>query len=452
MGTTPATFNGSSTYAADLQQTITHAVDIASIPLNQLNANVTSLQGQSTEIGYLQNGFVMLQKAITSLTTGANGGGLSASVSDNTIATANLNSSAAVTPGTYALNVISAGSPTTSVSNPTGLPTVTDPSTTSISTASTYTLSVNNTNFTVTPTTNSLNALAQAINTSGAGVSATVINLGSPSAPSYSLSLQSTGLGNIPIQLKAGSQNLLTTLTTGTPASYQVNGQPSTPISSNSSTVTLAPGLTANLLATGQTTITVAEDSSAAATAVSSFVTAYNATVDELATNHGTAGGPLSGQSIIFSLGQTLRDLTSFTGGSGAVTSLANLGLTFDGTGHLAFDQSQFSSVAASNPGDLASFLGTGTGSGFLASASGIIDGLTNATNGLFQAQQATIQNRITADNQEISDTQARITTMQNQLTAQMSAADALLSTLQSQATFMTQLFQAQNAIATQGS
>ena len=77
MGTTPVTFNGSSTYAADLQQNITHAVAIASIPLNQLNANVTSLQGQSTEIGYLQNGFVALQKAITSLTNGVTGGGRS---------------------------------------------------------------------------------------------------------------------------------------------------------------------------------------------------------------------------------------------------------------------------------------------------------------------------------------------------------------------------------------
>jgi len=451
MGTTPATFNGSSTYAADLQQTITHAVDIASIPLNQLNANVTALQGQSTEIGYLQNGFVMLQNAINSLTTGVNGGGLSASVSDNTIATANLNSSSSATAGTYTLNVISAGSPTTSVSN-TGLPTVADPSSTSISTSGTYTLSVNGSNFTVTPIANSLNALAQAINTSGAGVSATVINLGSPSAPSYTLSLQSTALGNIPIQLNDGTQDLLTTLSTGTQAQYQVSGQPATPISSSSRTVTLSPGLTANLVGTGQTTITVAEDPTAATTAISSFVTAYNATVDELNTNRGTAGGPLTGQSIVFSLGQTLRDLTGYTGGSGAVTSLADLGLTFDGTGHIAFDQEQFASVAASNPGDLASFVGTGKGSGFLAAASGILDGMTNASNGLFQAQQATIQNRISADNREISDTQARITTMQNQLTAQMSAADALLSTLQSQATFMTQLFEAQNAIAQNGS
>jgi len=447
MGTIPATFNGSSTYAADLQQTITHAVDIASIPLNQLNRNVSALQAQATEIGYLQNGFVMLQNAIKSLTAGVSGGGFSASAADNTIATANLTSSSTLSAGTYSLNVINAGSPTVSVSN-TGLPTVADPTVTSISTSSSYTLTVNGSTFTVTPVANSLNALAQAINTSGAGVSATVINLGSPSAPSYTLSLQSSALGDIPIQLNDGTQDLLTTLSTGTQAQYQVNGQPATPISSNRSTVTLAPGLTVNLLQAGQTTITVAENSSAATTALSSFVTAYNATVDELATNRGSAGGPLSGQSIVFSLGQALRDLTNFSGGSGSVTSLTDLGLVFDGTGHLSFDQSQFSSAAAAHPDDLASYFGTGTGSGFLAAASGILNGFISGTNGLFQAQQATIQKRITADNQEISDTQARITTMQNQLTAQMSAADALLSKLQSQVSFMTQLFQAQNAIA----
>jgi len=447
MGTTPVTFNGSSSYAADLQQTITHAVDIASIPLNQLNRNVTALQAQATEIGYLQNGFNLLQNAIKSLTAGVNGGGLSASVADDTIASANLVSSSTINAGTYSLNVINAGSPSVSVSN-TGLPTVTDPTSTSISTASSYTLTVNGSTLTITPVANSLNALAQAINTSGAGVSATVINLGSPSAPSYTLSLQSTALGNIPIQLNDGTQDLLNTLSTGTQAQYQVNGQPATAISSSSSTVTLAPGLTVNLLHTGQTSITVANDPSAASTAISSFITAYNATVDELATNRGTAAGPLSGQGIVFSLGQTLRGLVGFTGGAGSVTTLADLGVTFDGKGHLAFDQEQFASVAAANPGDLASFLGNGKGSGFLAAASSIIDGVTNPSNGIFQAQQATIQHRIDADNLEISDTQDRINTMQTQLTAQMSAADALLSKLQSQVSFMTQLFQAQNAIA----
>lgn len=450
MGTTPATFNPTSTYGPDLQQVITQAVTVASIPLNQLNTNVTTLQGQSTELGNVQNGFNLIQTAIQSLTSASTGGSLSASVGDNTIATANLNSSAAATPGTYTLNVISAGSPTTSVSNA-SLPAVSDPTASSISTSGTYTLTVNGSSYTITPTTNSLNALAQAINSSGAGVSATVLNLGSPSAPDYHLSLQSTALGDVPIQLNDGSQDLLTTLSTGTPAQYQVNGQPSTPISSDSSTVTLAPGLTVNLLGIGQTTVTVANDPTSAETAISSFVTAYNETADELATNRGSAGGALTGESIVFSLQQALQNMANYSGGTGSVTSIADLGLTFDGTGHLDFNQSQFASVAASDPSDLAAFLGTGTGSGFLASAANTLSGLNDPTDGLFESQQGTIENRILADNQEISDTQARITTMQNQLTAQMSAADALLSTLQSQDTFMTQLFQAQNAIAQNG-
>jgi len=450
LGSGTATFNGSSTYAAQLQQTITQAVTVASIPLNQLNANVTTLEGQSTELTTLQNDFSSIQTALQSLTTASNGGNLSASVADSTVATATLNSGASVTAGTYALNVINAGSPTTSLSNST-LPTVADPSATSISTSSSYTLSVNGSNFTITPSTNTLNALAQAINSSGAGVNATVINLGSPSAPSYSLSVQSAALGNIPIQLNDGTQNLLTTLSTGTPAQYQINGQPSTPISSDSSAITLAPGLTVNLVGTGQTTISVTPDSTAAANAISSFVTAYNASVTELANNRGTAGGTLSGQSIVFTLQQTLQDVANFSGGSGSVTSLTDLGLTFDSFGNLQFNQSQFTSVAASDPSDLAAFLGTGTGSGFLASATTALTGLTDPTDGIFQGQQATIQTQVNSDNQEISDTQARITTMQNQLTAQMSAADALLSTLESQNSFMTELLQTQNANANAG-
>ena len=125
MGTTPAaaTFNGTSTYAADLQQEITRAVTIASLPLNQLNSNLTSLQSQGTQLATLQGDFSTIQTAIQSLDQASNGGSLAASVSDNTVATATLDSSAAISGGTYDLNVISAGSPTTTISN-SNLPTV----------------------------------------------------------------------------------------------------------------------------------------------------------------------------------------------------------------------------------------------------------------------------------------------------------------------------------------
>lgn len=442
MGTTPATFSGTSSYAADLQQEITRAVTIASLPLNQLNSNLTSLQSQGSELATLQGDFSAIQSAIQNLDQASNGGSLAATVSDNTVATATLNSGAAISGGTYNLNVISAGAPTTTISN-SDLPTVADPSSTSISPSSSFTLTVDGTTFTINPSENTLSSLAQAINSSGAGVNATLVNLGPPSAPDYKLSVQSVALGNVAIQLSdSGGTNLLSTTSTGSLAQYQINGQPSTPISSDSSTVTLAPGLTADLLATGKTAITVASTSTSAANAISSFVTAYNAAASELDNQHGTAGGPLTGQSIVFSLEQALRNLTNYSGGSGSAQSLADLGLTFNQTGQISFNQSQFASVAASNPGDVAGFLGSASGgTGFLGAATNILHGLDDPTTGLFQSAASTVQSQINSDNQQITATQQQVTAVQNQMTAQMAAADSLIASLQSQVSYFTSLF-----------
>ncbi len=451
MSSTPIYFNGSSTYSADLNQEIAQAVAIASAPLNELEPNLTSLENQSSELTTLQTDFAAILTALQSLDQAANGGGLAATGSDNTVATANLDSTAAISGGTYALNVISAGSPTTTVSN-SDLPTVADPTSTSISSSSSFTLTVGSSTYTINPSANTLDALAQAINSSGAGVSATLVNLGSPSAPDYTLSVQSTTLGNVAIQLNDGTQDLLTTSTTGAPAQYQVNGQPSTPISSDTSTVTLAPGLTADLLATGETTITVAADPSAAANALSSFVSAYNTAASELDTNHGTAGGALTGQSIVLSLQQSLQDLTSYSGGSGSAQNLADLGLTFNSTGQLSFDQTQFTNLENTDPSDVAAFLGSAaSGTGFLNTATNVLNGLENTTNGVFQSAENTVQQQIASVNQQITATDNQAVAVQTQMTEQMSAADALIASLQSQDSYFTTLFASTQSDITNG-
>jgi flagellar hook-associated protein 2 len=274
------------------------------------------------------------------------------------------------------------------------------------------------------------------------------VNIGSPSAPDYRLSLQSSALGTVALQLYDGTQNLLGTPINGTPASYQVNGQPTTPISSDTDTITLAPGLTVNLLAPGNTTVTVASDNTGAANALSSFVSAYNAASSELTNNRGTAGGALTGQSIVFALEQSLESLSGYSGGSGSVTSLADLGIGFNQTGQLTFDQAQFSTVAASDPSDVAAFLGSAeSGTGFLNAATNVLNSLGNATNGVFEASESTVQQQITTDNQQITATQARVTQVQNQMTAQMSAADALIASLQTQATYFTNYFTAEQDV-----
>jgi flagellar hook-associated protein 2 len=257
----------------------------------------------------------------------------------------------------------------------------------------------------------------------------------------------------VAIQLNDGTQDLLNTVTAGSLAQYQVNGQPSTPISSNTDTITLAPGLTANLLGTGDTTVNVAADSSAASSAISSFVTAYNAVANELDNNHGVTGGALTGQSIVLSLRQSLQDLTGFSGGSGSATNLADLGLTFNSTGQLSFDQTQFSNLESSDPSDVATFLGSAaSGSGFLNSATNILNSLVAPTTGVFASAENTVQNQITSDNQQITTAQSQVEAVQKQMTAQMAAADSLISSLQAQSTYFTNYFAAeqnvQNSIA----
>src|SRR5579883_2455691 len=230
---TPA-FSGLSTYAADFQQVITRAVAIASFPLNALNTTKTTLQDQASALGTLGSQFGAIQTAIQNLAKVAGTGAVTPTVSNNSVLTAQ--ASNGVLPGTYNVNVISVGSPTDAISN-NGLTTVTDPTTQSISSSSAFTLTVGSSTYTINPSGNSLNALAQAINASGAGVNATVVNVGSNSAPDYRLALETAKLGNIAVQLNDGSSDLLNTVSTGTQAQYQVNGQPSTPISSDSDTV-----------------------------------------------------------------------------------------------------------------------------------------------------------------------------------------------------------------------
>ncbi len=443
MGTTPATFNGSSQFAGSLQQAITHAVAIASIPITGLENNVGTLQGQSNELSTQQDNFAALQTSLQSLSSVAQGtGNLSASVADSTVASVALNSTSTSTSGSYLLNVTSVGAPTTTLSLST-LPTVADPASASLSSSSSFTLTVGSSNFTITPTANNLSSLAQAINGAGSGVNATLVNIGPPSSPSYFLSLQSTTLGDETIQLNDGSKDLLSTLTHGSLAQYQLDGQPATPISSNSSTVTIAPGVTVNLLKVGQTTVTVSPDPSAASNALSSFVAAYNAASMELGKNHGNAGGALTGQSIVFQLEQSLRDLTGYTGGDAAVSNLAALGVSFNSdTGQLAFDQAQFQGIASSNPNDVSAFLGSvSSGTGFLGTATNILKGVEDPISGAIQSSLGTVQQQIQTDDNQITQDQASITTMQNQLTEQMAKADAAIATLESQVTFFTTLF-----------
>lgn len=431
-------FTGLSSYSSDLQNAMNRSVALASLPLHQLQNEQSLLTSQSTALSSLNLQFSGLQSAINSLNS-ASQNLLSSSVSDQTILSANVAAGALM--GTYSVTVKDPGSFSTALSN--SATPVTDPATKSISSASSFTLSLNGVaqQPPITPAANNLNSLAAAINAADEGVQATIVNVGPPSAPNYQLSLQSTQLGNITIQLSDGS-SLMGNLTPGALAQYQVNGAPAAPISSTTDTVTIAPGVTATLLQKGTSTITVSQTASAISNALSSFAGAYNSAVDELSKSRGQNAGALSGQGVVSSLTTSLRQLSNYTGTGGSITSLTDLGLTFDTNGHLNFDPTVLSSVRGSQLTDLASFLGRTTGGGFLQFATNVMTSIEDANTGLLPTAISSTASEIAHENELISNQQNSITQLQTSLQAQMSKADALISQIESRNSYFTTLFQ----------
>jgi flagellar hook-associated protein 2 len=442
--TSSTLFNGTSRFSSDLQQVLTRAISIASLPVTQLNAQVSTLQGQSTALNSVNSVFASLSASIRQLGSATGASSLNSSVSDNSILSASL--SATASTGSYTLEVSDLGSFTNTLSAGSSPP-VSDPSSQNISSSPAFTLTVNGTSTAIQPQTNTLNSLVQAINNNaGLNVQASIVNVGSSSAPDYRLTLQSQKLGPATIQLNDGTSDLLNPLNTGALASYKVDGL-STPVTSDSRTVTLAPGLTVNLLATSPvgkaTTITVTQNASSIQSALSGFVSAYNSAVDELNKGVGESAGALQGQSVIYGLKNTLRNLTSYSNGSSAVTSLTDLGVTFDKTGHLSLDSTAFAAATSTQVSGLITFLGSATSGGFLQSANTLLSAADDSTTGLITTALTSVQNQIANENSQIASEKIRIDALQKNLTSQISSADALIAGLEQTYTQVSGLFQA---------
>lgn len=438
----PLTFNGQSTYSASFQQIIDRAVQTQSIPLAQLADQQTADQNVLSTLQTIAEPVQELQSALTVLASTVTSSALTANVSDTSAVSISLANNA--NAGNYQLEVDSLGSATQTIS--TGSPNVvTDPTSQDISSASSFTLTVNGTATTITPQSNTLNGLVAAINdNSSLGVAASVVNVGSSSSPDYRLAVQSNELGKVTIQLSDGTNNsLLNTLSTGSPALYKVDGLDQQ-ISSTSDTVQLAPGVTANLLGTTPTgspaSISIAASTSNAQEALQQFATAYNSVVAALATQHGQNAGSLSGNSILMVAQQSLSAINEYTTQSGSLGYLSAIGLDLNDLGQLSFNQSEFDNSVGSNFTALSDFIGTAQ-SGFVQAASNALGNLIDPTYGGITLQENSLNQDLTNISTQITDQTNQINLFQQNLLQQLSASDATISVLQSQNTFFQGLF-----------
>jgi flagellar hook-associated protein 2 len=438
---TSSIFSGNSRFATDFQSIIDRSVAIASLPLTQLNNNKTLLTNQSAAVNALDEKFIALQSAIEALGSTALDHGVAPFVSDESVVGARVFTGAM--EGVYTVEVISLGAYTTGLSTD-GLPAVSDPFQQNISDSASFTLTVDGVSIEVAPESQSLTALATAINRlPNAGVRATIVNVGSSSSPDYRLALQSTALAPVTIQLNDGTSDLITTMATGSNATYKVNGLDRV-IQSESRSVTLAPGLEVTLKGVsppGQpATITVARDSAGLAESISAFVQAYNDAVTELDKQRGKDAGALAAQSIVYSLAQSLRRIGNYSDGSSPLGTLAALGVTLDQTGLLSFDES---ALQESDLTSIQEFLGSSVGTGFLALASLVIDSIEDPVTGSLKLASQNLDKQLKTQDKLIQDNEDRIADLRQSLAAKMAAADALIASLEQQVLYMQGLFEA---------
>lgn len=439
---TIAGFGGQSKYAADFQAILSRAVQLRSLNLQMVQQQQQTQTSRQTALQSLDTQFTNLQSAIDNLTSATGLAALSGSVSAPSVATVSLSTGAV--PASYTLEVQSLGSPAQALSSA-GSP-VSDPSSQGLSSSSSFTLTVGGTASTITPAANTLQGLVNAINAnSSLGVSASIVNVaGAGSTPDYRLTLQGTTLATQTIQLNDGSQDLLTQMAPGAPASYKVNGYGSW-ITSNSDTIAISPGVTVNLTGTNvgsPATVTVQQNTTALQNALQGFAKYYNAAVDQVSASYGSSANALQGDSILFSAQSALHGITGYSGSNNA--QLGYLGLDLDKTGHLTFNASELQASTAQGTAGVLQFLGDST-SGFIQAATTAVQGLEDPINGFVKLEEQQISTNLTSLNNQINDEVDNINLFQQNLLQQLSQSDAAIFQLQNQATFFDGLFNYNN-------
>jgi flagellar hook-associated protein 2 len=215
---------------------------------------------------------------------------------------------------------------------------------------------------------------------------------------------------------------------------------------SDSRSVTIAPGLTLSLLAQSTpgspTTITLTQSSSSLSTALSSLATAYNDAVDELDKHRGNTSDALAGQSVIYSASSALRAFSKYSPDSGS-GSLSDMGITFDLTGHMTYNALTFMGKAFSDMPSVTQFLGSVSSGGLLQAATDAMNGLEAPTTGAIKGAMQSVSQSITTSNSRIADEQTRVDQLQERLLSQMSAADAAIAAMEQQYSFLSQMLDA---------
>jgi len=227
-------FTGLSNYSSDFQSIIQRAVSIADVPIQALQSKQTNLMNQKQALIAINPDVASLGSAVAALGTLAANQGVSASSSDSS--TVSVNNIGATAPGTYTVSDISS---LASAASETSVSGYADTTTTPVSKSGYVNLVVGSNTYKLDLTSNNnLAGLQDAINNAGAGVSATILTIGSKDY----LSVAAVSSGATTLQLNDVPLDLVTNTGTGTETSTATYSDETTVPVSGSGNVNLVVG------------------------------------------------------------------------------------------------------------------------------------------------------------------------------------------------------------------
>jgi flagellar hook-associated protein 2 len=302
--------------------------------------------------------------------------------------------------------------------------------------------------------TTTLEDLASAINELDAGATASVVNVGTTTAPDYRLRLGSDATGTEQaVSIVSDDTTLGVAVSqSALDAEFTVSGF-SDPLTRSSNTVSdVIPGVTLNLKAAGgPVSVTVNSDDDAVVGQVDAVVKAFNdivtfvdgesqvsqdTTTDERTVSLGPLALDSTVRGILDSVHRLISDPTT-GGGAGGYSVLAQVGITTARDGTLTFNQAAFRTELAARGSDVARlFGGVGSNPGVADRLSDYLTAVTQA-GGLIDVHNTSISDEIHSLEDRISAGQRNLDSFEENLRAQFTSLEVLVQSLKSQGSFL---------------
>ncbi|HQT00023.1 MAG: flagellar hook protein [Hydrogenophilales bacterium 16-64-46] len=470
-----ASISSSTQTAIDVPSLVAQLMVVERQPVETLNTKISATEASISSWGSLSSLLSTFQTATQTLASSLEK--LAASSSDTSAYTAVADSSAI--PGSYSVsvsqlaqaqNLVTAGQASGTAAIGDGAPTTL---TFDLGTISGGTLTdgvysgasfVSNGDGTasivIDSSNNTLEGIRDAINAAGIGVVATIVNDGSGTPYRLTLSSAETGAsssikisvsggdGSIDALLgydPAGTQNLTQTLAAQN-AELTVNGIPIVSASNTVSEPIQGVTLTLKNVTTTAATLTIDRDIDAINTAVESFVEAYNALNAQIKSSsiygtEDTTAGALSGDSTLRSLQEQLRNVFNTATSGGVLTQLAEIGISFQKDGSLAYDSTQLEAAIATNFDDVLNLLTSSTG--FLTRLDDWADS-TLDIDGLISQRTQNLKDKVSDYNDQIDLLEIRLEAIETRYTREYTNLNLLLGRLNTTSTFLSQQLLAQ--------